>query len=131
MKALILKQGLRVTDGFFLKIFFSLHNKKKPFMGNKVCLWENIFFSFFLPDLQWKRYSGIETDHVQFSNIFSHKKPRTFRLEKKLKHKKNGSIEGEKKIVPQGFVQFLILSKIQKDQNTASTVFVDKKTTMT
>jgi len=55
------------------------------------------FPSFFFFDLPWKRYSGIETGHVQFSNIFSHEKPRTFRLKKKMKHKKNGSIEAGKK----------------------------------
>ena len=70
------------------------------------------FFFFF--DLPWKRYSGIETGHVQFSNIFSHEKPRTFRLEKNNETKKKRKHWRRKKIMQQGFVQFLILSKIQR-----------------
>ena len=125
MNLVISKQRLRDIDGFFAKSFFLFTLRKNLSWGTKYVYERTIPFIFF-SDLPWKRYSGIETGHVQFSNIFSHEKPRTFRLKKKMKHKKNGSIEREKKLW-QGFVQFLILSKIQKDENTASTVFAGKR----
>ena len=52
---------------------------------------------FFPPDLPWKRYSGIETGHVQISNIFSHEKPRTFRLKKKKNETQKKEALNEKK----------------------------------
>ena len=91
MKALIEKQGLRVIDGFFSKSFFLYTIRKNLLWGTKYVYGRTFSFIFF------PTCHGIETGHVQFSNIFSHEKPRTFRLEKKIKQKKNGSIERYKK----------------------------------
>ena len=79
---------------FFQNLFF-LHSKKKTFMENKACIWKNVFLHFF-SDLPWKRYSGIETGHVQFSNIVSHEKPWTFRVPKKMNPKKKTAVLKEK-----------------------------------
>ena len=56
---------------------------------------EEGFFLFFF-DLPWKRYSGIETGHVQFSNFFSHENSKTFRLKKKVKQKKTEALKEKK-----------------------------------
>ena len=71
-------------------------------------------FSSFPPDLPWKSYSGFETGHVKFSNIFSHEKPKTFRL-KKNEIKKNKFLKGKKfvgrivSILPKNFSPFKTL----------------------
>ena len=83
MRVLIEKQRLRVIDGFFSKSFFLYTVRKNLSWGTKY-VYRGTFSFIFFSDLPWKRYSGIETGHVQFSNIFSHEKPRTFRLKKKF-----------------------------------------------
>ena len=105
MKALIWKQGLRVIDGFFSESFFLYTIRKNLLWGTKY-IYRRTFPFIFFSDLLWKRYSGIETGHVQFSNIFSHEKPRTFRLEKKMKQKKPEALK-EKKNLPRGFISIL------------------------
>ena len=91
---------------FFQNLFFFTQYEKNFYGEQSMFMGERFPSFFFFFDLPWKRYSRIETGHVQFSNIFSHEKPRTFRLKKKMKQKKTEALK-EKKNLPGGFISIL------------------------
>ena len=121
------KTGSTGQGWFFFKIFFPLYDKKKPFMGNKVCLWENVFLYLFFPTCHGKDILELNQAMINLATSFHMKSRGPSGWRKKMKHKKKRKHWRREKKLWQGFVQFLILSKIQKDENTASTVFVGKR----
>ena len=97
LRGLTEKQRLRVIDGFFSKSFFLYTVRKNLSWGTKYVYKRTIPFIFF-PTCHGKDI--LELKHAMFNLATSfHMKSRgPSGWKKKMKHKKNGSIEGEKKL---------------------------------
>ena len=95
MNALISKQDLRVKGVFFSNSFFlytvrkNSHGQQNMFIGER---FPSLFI--FFSTCHGKVILELKQVMFKFSNIFSHEKPKGFRLEKN-ETKKNKSIERE------------------------------------
>ena len=67
-------------------------------MGNKVCLWENVFLHFFFLTCHGKDILELKQAMFNLATSFHMKSRGPSGWKKKMKQKKNGSIEGEKKL---------------------------------
>ena len=98
LNALISKQGLRDKDGFFSIFFFLFTLRKKFSWGTNYGYRRTFFFIlFFFLTCHGKVILVLKRDMSKFSNIFSHEKPKTFRLKKNETQKKNKVLNEKKK----------------------------------
>ena len=112
---------------FFQNLFFFTQYEKTFYGEQSMFMGERFPSFFFFLTCHGKDILELKQAMFNLATSFHMKSRGPSGWKKKMKQKKKRKHLRRKKIYPGGSSQFLILSKIQEDGNTASTAFVGKK----